>query len=140
MQYTSKTTSGQLGIAGSNNYITYTCTIDDCIVGNAHGDAVGLVVDEPQPVGHYMRSGTHVCDPIHVGIARQRSSKANACRESLLGCLGRGQRGGYSISLDLSLACLGCGIGLLVLLGDGSLGVLTACGVLVVKLVQLRDL
>jgi hypothetical protein len=71
MQYTSKTTWGQLVIAGSNNYITYTCAIDDCTIGNAHRDAVRLVVDEPQLVECHMRSGTHFCDPKHISIARQ---------------------------------------------------------------------
>jgi hypothetical protein len=58
MQYTSKMTWEQLAITWSNNNITYTCAINNCIVGNAHGDVVRLVVDEPRPVGHHMRSGT----------------------------------------------------------------------------------
>jgi hypothetical protein len=41
------------------------------------------------------------------------------------------------ISLDLSLASLGCNIGLLALLGDGGLSVLTACGILVALLLNM---
>jgi hypothetical protein len=43
----------------------------------------------------------------------------------------------HSIRLDLSLASLGCSIGLLALLGNGSLGVLMACGVLVALLLDM---
>jgi hypothetical protein len=57
--------------------------------------------------------------------------------ESHLGHLRCGQCGGCSICLDLSLASLGCSIGLLALLGDGSLGVLAACSVLVALLLNM---
>lgn len=36
---------------------TYTCRMNDCVVGKPDGDGERLVVAQPASVGRYMRSG-----------------------------------------------------------------------------------